>query len=66
MENEQRPANVIFNKSGGTASKNAVTTRITVPSSWIKDMGIGSDCRSVILEYDSKTKSITVRKGGNG
>ena len=42
---EERKAKVSFNKSGGTAKGNAITNRITIPTSWIKEMGIDIDNR---------------------
>lgn len=47
-----RKAKVIYNKSGGTSSKSGVTNRITIPSGWIKEMGITEDSRNVILSFD--------------
>lgn len=33
---QERIAKVSFNKSGGTARGNAITNRVTIPTSWIK------------------------------
>lgn len=51
---EERKAKVTFNKSGGTASKGGVTNRITVPTSWIKSMGITPEDRKVTLTFDGE------------
>lgn len=57
---EEKTAKVIFNKSGGTASKGGITNRITVPTSWIKDMGITPENREVKLVFDGE--KIIVKK----
>lgn len=51
---ERKIAKIIFNKSGGTASKNGITNRITLPTSWVNALGITQEERNVemILEED--------------
>lgn len=49
---EQRNLKVGFNKSGGTAGKGGITNRITIPTAWIKEMGIDSESREVIATFD--------------
>lgn len=51
---EEKRARVIFNKSGGTAGKGGITNRITIPTTWIKEMGITEDKREVNLSFDGK------------
>lgn len=41
--------NVIFNKAGGNASKNAVTYKINIPADMIRELGVTDDDRSVTL-----------------
>ena len=60
---EARNANVVFNKSGGNASKNSYTARLIVPSKWMKQMNVTAEDRGVIIEYDDEKDEITVRKG---
>lgn len=57
---EERKAKVTFNKSGGTASKGGVTNRITIPTSWAKEMGITQENREVTLTFDGE--KIIVKK----
>lgn len=57
---KRKKAKVIFNKSGGTASKGGITNRITIPTTWIREMGITEEERNVIIEFDGKT--ITIEK----
>lgn len=54
MEKKEKIAKVSFNKSGGTARGNAITNRVTIPTSWIKEIGITEDDRKVkiVLEND--------------
>lgn len=47
----QRIARVMYNKAGGNASKNAVNTRVSLPKTWLDEMGINENARSVILTY---------------
>ena len=46
---EERQAKVSFNRSGGTAKGTAITNRVTIPTSWIKEMGITEENREVKL-----------------
>lgn len=45
--------NVIFNKAGGNASKNAMTYKINIPADMIRDLGVTEDDRSVILSCEN-------------
>lgn len=56
--NETRTLNVMFAKSG----RGSKTTRLTLPIKWMHDMNITEDDRSIEVEYDSETKSITIKK----
>lgn len=57
---ETRIAKVNINKKGGTASKNAVGYKITIPNAWIGEMGISENDRDVRLVFDGKI--ITIEK----
>lgn len=59
---EKKIAKVIFNKSGGTAGSGGITNRVTLPTTWIREMGITEKNRAVIIHFDEKSKTITVRK----
>lgn len=52
--------NVIFNKAGGNASKNAMTYKINIPADMIRELGVSDDDRSVIL--DCKNGILTIKK----
>lgn len=60
---EKRQLKVIFSKSGGTAGKGSVTNRLTIPTTWVKEMNINSDDREVIALFDGKR--IIIEKGAN-
>lgn len=47
---DQRKAKMQFAKSGGTARGNAITNRITVPTSWVKSLGITEEDRNVTIK----------------
>lgn len=49
--NTERILKVTFNKSGGTA-KNGITTRLTIPISWIKQLGITEEDREVVVKLE--------------
>lgn len=52
MTNEVRKLRVMFNKVGGNASKGAQSTRITLPVTWVKDLGITPENREIKTTYD--------------
>lgn len=52
--------NVIFNKAGGNASKNAVTYKINIPADMIRELGVTDDDRSVTLTC--KNGIVTIEK----
>ena len=58
---ESRKAKILVSKSGGSASKNGYTYRATLPTSWIKEMGISQEERGLKLTFDGKR--IIVEKG---
>ncbi len=57
---EERIAKVIFNKSGGNAKGKSITNRITIPTTWVKEMGIVEDDREVKITL--KNNKITIEK----
>lgn len=59
---EERKLRVMFNKAGGNASKGAMTTRITIPNAWVKQMGITPEQRDVMVTFDNN--KITIEKKG--
>lgn len=46
--------NIMINKAGGTAGKNSVNYRVSLPAPWLKDMGITEYSKEVVLEFDGK------------
>ena len=44
--------NIIFNKAGGNASKNACTYKLSIPVAAIEALGITKDDRGVILSIE--------------
>ena len=52
--------NVIFNKAGGNASKNAYSYKISLPADMIRELGVTESDRGVIIEMENET--ITIRK----
>lgn len=60
---ETRNAKMICNKSGGTST--GVTYRVTLPTTWVKEMGLGTEERELELIYDEIDKCIKVKKRTN-
>lgn len=55
---EERKLKVIFSKDG----RGSTNTKITLPISWLKSMGISPEDREVELNYDEKNKKIIIEK----
>ena len=58
---ERRQGKIIIHASGGTAGKGANTYKLTLPSAWMKDMGISESDREVELSFDGNTITIARR-----
>lgn len=59
---EKRELKVIFVKPGGTASKNSLSYRFTIPNKWANDMEIELEDRMLEVVYDYEKKEITIKK----
>ena len=55
---EIRQARMIVNKSG----KGSSTFRATLPTVWIREMGLAEDIRDLVLEFDGKEIKIKNKK----
>lgn len=51
---EKRNAKIIIGKAGGTASKNALTYKISLPTTWINELKITPDNREVLMSFDGE------------
>ena len=51
---EKRLGNIIIQTPGGTAAKGSSTYKVSLPSSWIKELGIAAENRQVELSFDGK------------
>ena len=49
---EERILKVSFNKSGGTAGKNGMTTRVTLPIKWVRNLGVTEEDREIKVKID--------------
>lgn len=59
---DKRTFKVMFNKSGGTASKNSYSPKISIPKAWVDEMGLSLDEREVEVTFDGK--EIRIKKLG--
>lgn len=55
---ESREARMIINKSGAGSS----TFRATLPTSWIRQMGLGEEVRDLVLDFDGTRIIITNKR----
>lgn len=58
---KRRLGKIIIHASGGTAGKGANTYKLTLPSSWMKEMGINNTDREVELSFDGTKITIAKR-----
>lgn len=58
---ETRNAKLIVNKSGGKRGGSS-TFRATLPTSWVREMGLNEENRNLKLEFNGKQITITNRK----
>ena len=56
---EKRIVNVIIQAPGGTAAKNSSTYKLSLPSSWVNEMGISEENRQVEMKFDGTSITIT-------
>ena len=58
---EKRFGNIIIQAPGGTAAKGSNTYKVSLPSSWMKELGIDAENRQIELRFDGKTIAISKR-----
>ena len=58
---ETRQAKIQIGNSGGTAGKNAMNCRVSLPTKWIKEMGINEENRNITISFDGE--KIVIEKG---
>ena len=44
----------MINKAGGTAGKDSVNYRVSLPAPWVKSMGLNENDRELKLEFDGE------------
>ena len=60
MSIQERKARILINKAGGNAGPEGRNYRVTLPAAWVKQLGITSADREVLLQFDGE--SITIRR----
>ena len=58
---ESRMANMIFNKAGGNAGADSKGCKLSLPSSWVKQMGINELDREVQIDFDGERITVSKR-----
>lgn len=61
MDVEKRIEKIMIQTPGGTAAQGSYTYKLSVPSLWIKQMGLSKDNRQVELCFDGTTINIFKR-----
>ncbi len=56
---ETRSAKLIIGASGGTAAGRANNYKLTIPSAWVKAMGLSGECREVELRFDGTVITVS-------
>lgn len=51
---EKRKAKIIVGAAGGTAHKGSKTYKVSLPSAWINELGLGEDRRDIELVFDGE------------
>lgn len=59
---EHRTGKVIVSSAGGTAASGSKTYKVSIPSLWIKEMGIDENKRNIELMFDGNSIYITAEK----
>lgn len=59
---ERRIANIIIQAPGGTAAQNASTYKLSLPTNWVRELGITPENRQVVLSFDGKSITISRRQ----
>ena len=62
---ERRTAKVNISSAGGTASKGARTCKVTLPTSWMDEMGIDNSERTLELTFDGNQIILNRSRDGN-
>ena len=60
---EIRKMKLLVNKAGGNAGKNSCNFRVSLPASWIREMGLNENIRNLELTFDGY--KIIITKGDN-
>lgn len=45
--------NIIMGKAGGTAGKNSVNYKVSLPADMVKELGVTQEDKSVLLSFDN-------------
>lgn len=55
---DKRNSKLIVNNSGGTSSKGAKTYRVTIPNTWIEQLGLNERKRDLSISFDGEKITI--------
>ena len=55
--------NIIITKAGGTAGKNSVNYKISLPAEMVKALGVTRENKTVLVSFDNEKIVIEKKKG---
>ena len=59
---EKRGGRIITGRAGGTAGKNAMTYKVSLPSAWVREMGLSGEERQIELSFDGQRIILSPRQ----
>ena len=59
---EKREGHIIAGKAGGTAGKNAMTYKVSLPSAWLQEMELTGEDRRIELTFDGERITLAPRR----
>ena len=59
---EKRGGRIIAGRAGGTAGKNAMTYKVSLPSAWVREMGLSGEGRQIELSFDGQRIILSPRQ----
>lgn len=51
---EERKLKILMNKAGGNAGKGSYGYKMTIPSTWAKELGVTLDDRTMKVSFDGE------------
>ncbi len=59
---EKRSRKIIVKKAGGNSGLKSLAYFVSIPTPWVKKLGVTPDDRDVVIAFDEENGRIIVRK----